>query len=1594
MGVHNQASHSTNFIPNNSIQKTQNIQGINSTGISFYDSPIVWLNLARHVKQGWVGIHSQASGNAIGISNITLVSGNTYNVVVPSNSINSGIYNSASATPNYIIGLNSSITIYDAVPSTFNGTYTVQTTPTVSGSTITFEITYPINPGTYTSSGLFFTNLLCNQNGLAVSSVSDTNGAFYTYLSDFGTDIMAGTWTITWTGTGGIGITYPSMNNGVFAGGGTPILYAANTGASGTGWTFTSSGGVNTITITNYNPTPTMEHQNGVRAQPKSATITSFLTTIYFAGGSLETLEIIPAGYQANWSAWKSYVATTGLQYQTALNSTVHPFNPDYITYLKGLNVSYIRHMSDNGIGEGYIQLWANRPTLVNGAIANFSALGTMIPLEDIISIANVTNTSVWVTLPMQGESIYYSNALELLDAGLDKSLIVYVEISNEIWNPGGSYIQSQIYASNYTGTKQIATIDSRIWYGSISFTSGSTTATSNTIASPSLGMTFAASLSGFHMTYATGISNGTYVTAISGSAGNWTLTLSVAATATTTNSTVYGFNTYFTCPNHGYTGGPTGGTPLGFNTLDTYFINNQGIGYPFGCSAPYYQPANSVMYGVNFISNVIDANTFQISSAVGTSTLVNSLYSCYGTKSYISTNNPAINPAAIEYVLYAATKNNAWNPITVIGSNNGMSTTGLTVLMNPSWQVGTAQILSNAFSSMDGSTVPRSRYRKCVGYQYYGFPTSAQEIMAAMTPAVVQDIDFVHGAPYFYVHYFGFDIIPSINGTLALKGYTDSNSTLNYAILPAGTVITEGQIVNNTIPSVLTPNVYGSISATTGNTSNFLTKTNSTVAITGGNISSAYVSGLTPGNSYDCYFWNSSIGNSVKLKGLQKITITLPTSANIITVSTITASIPANSTSMTVTAGTPIVPGLQVGGLAISPISILNNNTSPYVLDGTISTAISGASLPLYCLSSFSGTMSGNTITISGTVTGQPLQVGMSITGGLITNAIDITSTPVNNYGILNGLIQSTDGTYGCFITAISGSTITLNISITSAITSPLETFYVYGWKTISTLNDTLNFTSTVFNDIYNTNQSNNAIINSFGANKIRHIGYEANFNSISYPFYSPVQYAYMNIIENSTAFSEVHTNYMNMLGQNGGFYGTTYFATLGSNSIWVSGSDLSTYQTDNRYLTIQTQNNSSNSYYNIPTSIFNMPIYIFNGSTTYPQSITLPSSDLAGSTYTHSIIDGDFTGQWTVSGNSATLSAAPVGYGTQPNTFNLILKSKSANITSLNALDVYVSSAWYQPDAVYVWDSKLNNGLLPSAGIQPIVGTPSPTTAGTIPASVPANGWWNNYSASNSNSAYVGSNIVNNGLTNFCLMVSIKGLPVVGDYSYPFLTSYASIGLEFNGTVGQVNMFFNDGNYNISSVTTALQTNGHYYVTYNFVPTVDFTQNALSQVAVISGCTPSTFDLTTNVGNTIISTALNQIVVDVGTTNPGTWTSGGYLIYKNIATLSTTTQATVTNAAISGNGTVLYIFYDSVAGQITYGGIVAGTNYTINTINHKLLADYKYINFLDFASDSTGINIGCTQIILRGASNYGNTFTLSNAVSAAIEMANYMAI
>jgi hypothetical protein len=104
-------------------------------------------------------------------------------------------------------------------------------------------------------------------------------------------------------------------------------------------------------------------------------------------------------------------------------------FNPAFIEKIDPF--STIRFMDWMETNNSSQKEWQNRPTLNTSSWSK-----TGVPVEVMVELANQTDSNPWFTIPHQATDEYIREFAQYVQTNLEPGLKVYVEYSNEVWNP------------------------------------------------------------------------------------------------------------------------------------------------------------------------------------------------------------------------------------------------------------------------------------------------------------------------------------------------------------------------------------------------------------------------------------------------------------------------------------------------------------------------------------------------------------------------------------------------------------------------------------------------------------------------------------------------------------------------------------------------------------------------------------------------------------------------------------------------------------------------------------------------------------------------------------------------------------------------------------------------------------------------------------------------------------------------------------------------------------------------------------------------------------------------------------------------------
>jgi hypothetical protein len=105
-------------------------------------------------------------------------------------------------------------------------------------------------------------------------------------------------------------------------------------------------------------------------------------------------------------------------------------FYPVFANRLRAYSV--LRFMDWMATNNSPVNTWSERTPISYSTWMTASGA----PVEVMIALANLVGAHPWFTLPHRADDTYVENFAQLVKANLDPALSVYVENSNEVWNP------------------------------------------------------------------------------------------------------------------------------------------------------------------------------------------------------------------------------------------------------------------------------------------------------------------------------------------------------------------------------------------------------------------------------------------------------------------------------------------------------------------------------------------------------------------------------------------------------------------------------------------------------------------------------------------------------------------------------------------------------------------------------------------------------------------------------------------------------------------------------------------------------------------------------------------------------------------------------------------------------------------------------------------------------------------------------------------------------------------------------------------------------------------------------------------------------
>jgi len=113
-----------------------------------------------------------------------------------------------------------------------------------------------------------------------------------------------------------------------------------------------------------------------------------------------------------------------------------NPFHPDFLATLPPFEA--LRFMKPTTVEENTIISWEQRttPDMYTYNTIEEGQIRLGLPYEFVIELSNLVQKDPWINIPHAADDGYIQNMAELFARDLDDGLNVYVEYSNETWNP------------------------------------------------------------------------------------------------------------------------------------------------------------------------------------------------------------------------------------------------------------------------------------------------------------------------------------------------------------------------------------------------------------------------------------------------------------------------------------------------------------------------------------------------------------------------------------------------------------------------------------------------------------------------------------------------------------------------------------------------------------------------------------------------------------------------------------------------------------------------------------------------------------------------------------------------------------------------------------------------------------------------------------------------------------------------------------------------------------------------------------------------------------------------------------------------------
>ena len=104
-------------------------------------------------------------------------------------------------------------------------------------------------------------------------------------------------------------------------------------------------------------------------------------------------------------------------------------YNPEFLDTISSFDT--LNYLNWAGINSSNQSEWSDRPTPDDSIFSE-----DLVSIEEMVELANETQTNPWFHIPHQATDEYVTNFAEYVAENLDPELEIYLEYSHEVWNP------------------------------------------------------------------------------------------------------------------------------------------------------------------------------------------------------------------------------------------------------------------------------------------------------------------------------------------------------------------------------------------------------------------------------------------------------------------------------------------------------------------------------------------------------------------------------------------------------------------------------------------------------------------------------------------------------------------------------------------------------------------------------------------------------------------------------------------------------------------------------------------------------------------------------------------------------------------------------------------------------------------------------------------------------------------------------------------------------------------------------------------------------------------------------------------------------